>query len=100
MRLAIPQKKSLWNGLMSYKIELSKAAQKDIHNLKAAGLYEKAVKIRDILQHTPYPINSKQLNWDLKGRRSIRISLQHRLVYEVIEEEKLIKVLRMWGHYE
>ena len=85
---------------MSYKIKLSKSAQKDISKLKAAGLYEKAIKIRDGLIIEPYPINSKQLDWDLKGKRSIRINLQHRLVYEVIEEEKLIKVLTMWGHYE
>lgn len=85
---------------MSYKIKLSKPAQKDIFKLKAAGLYEKAIKIRDGLIIDPYPINSEQLIGNLKGQRSIRINLQHRLVYEVIEEEKLIKVLRMWSHYE
>jgi addiction module RelE/StbE family toxin len=93
---------------MSYKIKLSKSAQKDISKLKAAGLYEKAIKIRDGLIIDPYPINSEQLIrvlatfiiGNLKGQRSIRINLQHRLVYEVIEEEKLIKVLRMWSHYE
>ena len=69
-------------------------------NLKASNLAEKANKICEELQVDPYPINSKQLDWDLKGKRSIRINLQHRLVYEVLEEEKLIKVLSMWGHYE
>lgn len=69
-------------------------------NLKAANLAEKANRICEQLQVDPYPVNSKQLDWDLKGKRSIRINLQHRLVYEVIEEEKLIKILSMWGHYE
>tara|TARA_R110000868_G_scaffold404840_1_gene683481 strand:- start:122 stop:379 length:258 start_codon:yes stop_codon:yes gene_type:complete len=85
---------------MSYKVDLTKAAQKDLRNLKAAGLETKAKKIRDILRLDPYPNNSKELSRDLVGKRSIRISLQHRLVYEVVEEEKLVKVLRMWGHYE
>lgn len=69
-------------------------------NLKAANLAKKVEKICEELQIDPYPVNSKQLDWDLKGKRSIRINLQHRLVYEVIEDEKLIKVLSMWGHYE
>lgn len=69
-------------------------------NLKAANLLEKANKLCIALETDPYPINSEQLIGNLKGQRSIRINLQHRLVYEVIEEEKLIKVLRMWSHYE
>ena len=85
---------------MSYKIELTKNAQKDIHNLKSAGLYEKAKKLRDVLQLDPYLINSKQLVGNLEGQWSIRINLQHRLVYKVLEEEKIVKILRMWGHYE
>ena len=43
---------------------------------------------------------SKQLSGDLKGKRSIRINLQHRLVYEILESEKMIKILSMWSHYE
>ena len=85
---------------MSYKVDLTKAAQKDLRNLKAAGLETKAKKIRDIPRLDPYPNNSKELSRDLVGKRSIRINLQHRLVYEVLEEQKLVKVLRMWGHYE
>lgn len=85
---------------MSYKVDLTKKALKQIDNLKAAGLYNKAQKIRDLLKVDPYPVNSKQLYRDLIGKRSIRINLQHRIVYEVFEEEKIVKILSMWGHYE
>ena len=85
---------------MSYKVDLTKKALKQIDNLKATGLYNKAKKIRDLLKADPYPINSKQLYRDLIGKRSIRINLQHRIVYEVFEEEKIVKILSMWGHYE
>ena len=84
---------------MNYKIELTKSAQKDLRNLKSAGLDIKAQKIRDILQLDPYPTNSKTLYRDLNGKRSIRINLQHRIVYEVLEQEKIIKILSMWRHY-
>jgi Txe/YoeB family toxin of toxin-antitoxin system len=85
---------------MNYKIELTKLAQKDLRNLKSAGLEEKAKKIRNVLQLDPYPNISKELLGDLAGKRSIRINLKHRLVYEVLEEEKIIKILSMWRHYE
>lgn len=85
---------------MSYKIELTKPAQKGLRNLKSAGLNEKAKKIRNVLRLDPYPNISKELLGYLKGKHSIRINLQHRLVYEVLEEEKIIKILSMWGHYQ
>lgn len=83
-----------------YTLEYTKQAVKDIQLLKTAKLDIKAEKLSKELQCDPYPLNSKQLYWDLKGRRSIRINLQHRLVYEVIEEKKIVKVLSMWGHYD
>ncbi|KDO03743.1 type II toxin-antitoxin system RelE/ParE family toxin [Rickettsia tamurae] len=46
------------------------------------------------------PLNSKKLYRNLVGKRSIRINLQHRLVYEILEDKKIIKILSMWGHYE
>ena len=55
---------------------------------------------KDALSINPIPLNSKELSRDLVGKRSIRINLQHRLVYEVIKEEKIIKILSMWGHYQ
>ena len=83
-----------------YTLEYTKQAVKDIQLLKAAKLDIKAEKLSKELQRNPYPLNSKQLYWDLKGKRSIRINLQHRLVYEVIEEKKIVKMLSMWSHYE
>ena len=85
---------------MAYKIELTKSAQKDLRNLKSAGLDEKAKKIRNVLRLDPYPNISKELLGDLAGKRSIRINLQHRIVYAVLEDEKIVKILRMWSHYE
>ena len=75
-------------------------AAKDINLLKAAKLGNKALKLCESLTTNPYPLNSKQLIGDLEGLRSIRINLQHRLVYEVSEDKKIVKILRMWGHYE
>lgn len=83
---------------MTYKVELTKPALKDLRSLKAASLGSKARDIRDILRTNPYPSISKQLSGNLVGKRSIRINLQHRLVYEVLEKEKIVKVLSIWGH--
>ena len=57
-----------------------------------------ADKVADLC--SSIPLYSKQLSGDLRGKRSIRINLQHRLVYEVLESEKIIKILSMWSHYE
>lgn len=72
----------------------------DFHNLKACGLLQKVEEICRSLALNPKPLYSKQLSRDLNGKRSIRINLQHRLVYEIFEEEKIVKILSMWGHYE
>ena len=86
---------------MKYRIELTKEALKDIRKLKTVGLEEKAKKIRDALKINPYDSSiSKKLSGDLFGKRSIRINLQHRLVYEILEEQKIVKILKMWSHYE
>ena len=72
----------------------------DKAKLKAANLMEKAEKFCKELAMNPKPNYSKLLSRDLKGKRSIRINLQHRLVYEVSEELKIVKILSMWGHYD
>ena len=84
---------------MMYKIILTKKALRHVNNLKAAGFYPKAQKIRNTLRDNPYPSTSKELSRELKGKRSIRINIQHRIVYEVLEEQKIVKILSMWGHY-
>jgi Txe/YoeB family toxin of toxin-antitoxin system len=83
-----------------YRLEYTKRAVKDIQKIKAAKLDTKTIKLCFSLSQNPKPINSKELNRDLKGKRSIRINIQHRLVYEVCEEKKIIKILSMWGHYD
>lgn len=85
---------------MTYSVELTKAALKDINKLKAVGLIDKALKIRDILIVNPYAPTYEKLTGDLSGKYSRRINIKHRLIYEVHEDIKLVRVLRMWSHYE
>ena len=84
---------------VKYTLYYTKKAIKDIQSLKAARLSDKAENLCDLLTLNPTPYNSKQLLGDLKGKRSIRINLKHRLVYEVFEKEKAIKILSMWSRY-
>lgn len=85
-----------------YKIVFTKTAVKDIEKLKAARLDEKAKRLLDIIRQDPYtnPPPCEKLLGDLKGAYSRRLNLQHRLIYEVFEEDKTIKIIRMWTHYE
>jgi toxin YoeB len=87
---------------VSWRLVYTKAAQKDARKLAAAGLREKAQALLDVLQADPFqaPPPYEKLVGDLAGACSRRINIQHRLVYQVIEEEHVIKVLRMWSHYE
>ena len=85
---------------MTYRIELTKQALKDLQNLKTANLTSKAIKIRDTLAFNPYELPYKKLSGNLAGKYSRRINHQHRIVYEVLEEIKVVKILRMWSHYE
>lgn len=83
-----------------YTLIYTKKAIKDIQSLKAAKLADKVEELCRSLVVNQIPFYSKQLSGDLKGKHSIRINLQHRLVYEILEQEKLIKILSMWSHYE
>ncbi len=85
-----------------YKTVLTKHALKDLDHLKAAHLSQKAKSLVDIIKQNPYqnPPPYEKLVGNLKGCYSRRINIQHRLVYEVLEEEQVVKVLRMWTHYE
>ena len=83
-----------------YTLSYTKKAIKDIQSLKAAKLADKVEDLCRSLVENPMQLYSKQLSGDLKGKRSIRINLQHRLVYEILESEKIIKILSMWSHYE
>ncbi len=85
-----------------WRIVFTKQAQKDAKKLAAGGLRPKAEKLLDILRENPYqtPPPFEKLLGDLSGAYSRRINIQHRLVYQVLAEEKVVKVIRMWTHYE
>ena len=87
---------------MGYLIVLNKQAQKDAKKLESCNLDKKVKELLKIIKENPYqtPPPYEKLVGDLKGFYSRRINIQHRLVYEVYENEKTIKVLRMWTHYE
>lgn len=88
--------------MVEYKIYFSKLAEKDKKLLKQAGLENKTKELLDLLSENPYQIPPlyEKLKGNLSGCCSRRISLQHRLVYEVDEEKKEILILRMWTHYD
>jgi len=85
-----------------YTVKFMSQAQKDAKKLSEHGLKNKALKLLEIIKENPfqYPPEYAFLKGDMKGLISRRINKQHRLVYEVIETEKLIKVYRIWTHYE
>jgi len=85
-----------------YKIIFMTQAQKDAKKLSSSGLKQKTLKLIEIIVNDPYqyPPEYELLKGNMKGLISRRINKQHRLVYEVIEQEKLIKIYRMWTHYE
>lgn len=87
---------------MTWALVFSKAAQKDAPKLAAAGLKDKASALFEVLRSNPWqnPPPYEKLVGDLGGLLSRRINLQHRLVYQVLEAERVVKVLRMWTHYE
>lgn len=87
---------------MSWQWCFTKQAQKDAKKLSAAGLKPKAQELLAVLAANPYqnPPPYEKLIGDLSGAYSRRITIQHRLVYQVLEDQKLVKALRMWTHYE
>lgn len=85
-----------------YKIEYTKQAVKDVELIKAAKLDNKVKNLIEILRNNPfekYPPYEKLIG-DLLGAYSRRINIHHRLVYMVFEKEKIVRILRMWTHYE
>ena len=87
---------------MSWRLLFTKAAQKDARKLAAASLKPKAQALLEILEEDPYrtPPPFEKLVADLSGAYSRRISIQHRLVYQILDDGHTVKVLRMWTHYE
>jgi Txe/YoeB family toxin of toxin-antitoxin system len=86
----------------SWRLIYTKQAQKDANKLASSNLKEKAEELLAVLKENPFqnPPPYEKLVGDLSGAYSRRINIQHRLVYEVIESEQVIKIIRMWTHYE
>ena len=87
---------------MSWRVLYTEQAQKDAKRLASAGLRAKAQSVLDVLAEDPFrsPPPFEKLVGDLRGAYSRRITIQHRLVYQVLEDDHVVKVVRMWTHYE
>ena len=87
--------------MVTWNVVFTRQAQKDAQKLAAAGLKTKAQHLLAILASDPYqkPPPFEKLVGDLAGAYSRRINIQHRLVYQILEDTKTVKVLRMWTHY-
>ncbi len=85
-----------------WRVVFTKQARKDAKKISDAGLRSNAEALLEILRENPYQIPPpyEKLIGDLKEAYSRRINIQHRLVYQILENEKAVKVIRMWAHYE
>jgi Txe/YoeB family toxin of toxin-antitoxin system len=88
--------------VVSWSVVYAKQSLKDAKKVKASGLKEKAQALLDVLESHPFqnPPPFEKLVGDLSGAYSRRINIQHRLVYEVFPEQRTVRVLRMWTHYD
>ncbi len=87
---------------MSWRLVFTKQAQKDAKKIARSGLKPTASRLLELLRESPYqdPPPYEKLKGDLFGSYSRRINIQHRLVYQVLEDIKTVKVIRMWTHFE
>lgn len=87
---------------MSWRLVYTKQAKKDAKKLSRSGLKPQAEKLLSILQEDPYrtPPPYERLVGDLASACSRRINIQHRIVYQILDDIKTVKVIRMWTHYE
>ena len=88
--------------MVSWSVVYAKQALKDAKKIKAGGLKEKAHALLEVLESDPFqnPPPFEKLVRDLSGAYSRRINIQHHLVYEVFPEQRIVRVLRMWTHYD
>jgi Txe/YoeB family toxin of toxin-antitoxin system len=87
---------------VSYELVYTNQAKKDAKKLKGSSLAQKAKELLKVIAENPYedPPPFEALIGDLKGAYSRRLNIQHRLVYQVYDEQRVVKVLRLWTHYE
>jgi toxin YoeB len=88
--------------MVKWRLVYTRQAQRDAKKLSRSGLKPKAEELLGILSEDPFskPPPFENLVGDLSGAYSRRINIQHRLVYQVLEDQRIVKVLRMWSHYE
>lgn len=88
--------------MVAWRLVYTKQAKKDAKKLASSGLKSKAQALLDVISEDPHqtPPPFEKLVGDLTGAISRRVNIQHRIVYQVIDEEHIVKVLRMWTHYE
>ena len=88
--------------MVTWTLHYTRQAQKDAKKLASSGLKSKAQQLLSILETDPWqnPPPFEKLVGDLSGAYSRRINIQHRIVYQVLEVEKAVKILRLWTHYE
>ena len=88
--------------MVKWVLVYTRQARKDANQLAAAGLKDRVKELLKLLERNPFetPPPYEKLLGDLSGAYSRRINIHHRLVYQVIEEDKVVKVIRMWSHYE
>ena len=88
--------------MASWKVLFTKQVQKDARKIAATGLRTKAEALIAVLEEAPFrnPPPFEKLVGDLEGAYSRRINIQHRLVYQILKKEGIVKVIRMWTHYE
>lgn len=88
--------------MVKWRIVFTRQAQRDAREIAAAGLRQKVENLLDVLSENPFqtPPPFEKLVGDLSGAYSRRINIQHRLVYQILEDIKTVKVIRMWTHYE
>lgn len=88
--------------MVKWRLVYTRQALRDAGKLAAAGLKDKALQILEILAHDPFqsPPRFEKLVGDLSGAYSRRINIRHRLVYEIIEARRVVKIIRLWSHYE
>ncbi len=86
---------------MTWRLVFTKQAQKDAQKIARAGLKPQAVHLLEIIKRDPYsnPPSYEKLVGDLTGAYSRRISIQHRLVYQILDDIRTVKIIRMWTHY-
>ena len=88
--------------MVEWRVVYTIQAQKDAKKISAAGLKEKVIQLLEIIKTNPFqtPPHFEKLLGDLSGVYSRRINIHHRLIYQVLDDQKIVKIIRMWTHYE